>query len=364
MSTDFANATTGTSAVTLGSHANPDSVQPRSPSAAANDPLYNPAIPSLKTQQAYLRDTQRLLDGRAVIGARRTSYRYRAAWVWFLQQALNGEVAPPLRAKLLAALERCPPGSDRFAENRGRKSAYQDQHIKSQSKRPGLRSLPNDWREQLIGGVDDAHLFISLSLLSLTGLRPSELERGVTVLWKDSLLAVGISGSKLGSDRGQPWRILSLDGHHPWVVGLIDALELEEGAAIGFRYPKAKVQRQIRGLAESCFPTVSTAHLPSPLSFRHQFSSDLKRAGVSRHVIAAALGHASERTSEIYGRKSQGRAGGTGLVKASAQREIRLARGCSHIVSVTSASPSSSQAQSSSRPRAVKKQSPTGPGDF
>jgi len=364
MSTDLANTTPGMTAITLGSHANPDPVQPLSPTAAANDPLYNRAPPSLKTQQAYLRDIHRLLDGQAIIGARRTSYRYRAAWVWFLQQTLNGEVAPHLRAKLLAALEQCPPGSDRFAENRGRKSAYQGEHIQSQSKRPGLRSLPDDWREQLIDGADDAHLFIALSLLSLTGLRPSELARGVTVLWKDSLVAVGIAGSKLGADRGQPWRILSLEIHHPWVVGLIDALELEEGAAIGFRHPKAKVQRQIRRLAEFCFPMVSTEHLSSPLSFRHQFSSDLKRAGVSRHVIAAALGHASERTSEIYGRKSQGRAGKNGLVTASAQREIRLARGCSHIVSVTSASPSSSPAVSTSRPRAVKKPSPTGPGGF
>lgn len=364
MSTDFIDDSPAMTTVTLESHTNPYFVRHLSPSAAANDPLYQRAPPSLKTQQVYLRDIQRLLDGQADIGARRTGYCYRAAWVWFLQQALNGEVAQPLRAKLLAALELCPPGSDRFLENRGRKSAYQGEQIKGQGKRSSLCSLPDDWRAQLIDGADEAHLFIALCLLSLTGLRPSELERGVTILWQNGILAVGISGSKVSAVKGQPWRILSLDANHPWAVGLIDALELEEGAALGFRHPKAKVQRQIRGLAESCFPTVSTTHLPSPLSFRHQFSSDLKHAGVSRQVIAAALGHASERTSEIYGRKSQGRAGKNGLVTASAQREIRLARGCSHIVSVTSASTASSPVNPTSRPRAVKKPSPTGPGGF
>lgn len=364
MNTHFSDHTSGTTEIAPESHANLNGDPVASPLLAANDPVYERSQPSLETQQAYLKDVQRLLSGHAVIISRRTSYRYRAAWVWFLQNTMNDELTASVRARLTAALEQCPPGSDQLAENHGRESIYQGVQIRSQGKRSGLHKLPQDWRELLIDSADDAHLFISLCILSLTGLRPSELQRGVTILWQDGLLAIGIMGSKVRADKGQPWRVLRLDAHHSWAVGLIDALELEQGAAIGFRYAKAKLQRQMRGMAEICFPSVSPESLPSPLSARHQFSSDMKRSGVSRQVIAAALGHASERTSEIYGRKSLGRSGKNGLINASAPREIRLAQGLSHIVSVTSESLDHSLPLRPTRRTAAKKSSPSGPGGF
>jgi len=350
-------------AVASGSQINPDPVHSTLPAIPANDPALIHSQPTPRTQLAYLRDVERLLDGRAIIGSRRTSYRYRAAWTWFLQKAMDGDISDELRTKLVGALNKCPPGSDQVAENIGRKSAFQGVPSRSRSKRPALSKLPVDWRERLINNADDSHLLIALSLLGLAGLRPSELERGVTVLWKEDLLAIGITGSKVRADRGQPWRILSLDAHHAWTHGLIDALDLEQGAAIGFHTSKARLQRQIRSLAMNCFPEVSLEYLPSSVSFRHQFSSDLKRDGVSRQLIAAALGHASERTSTVYGRKSQGRAGSNGLVNATASREIRTERGCCHIVSVTEASDEVSLADHVHR-AALKPGSPSGPGGF
>jgi integrase len=293
--------------------------------------------PSPGTQKAYLRDVARLLEDSAVIGSRQTSYRYRAAWGWFLENALRQDtLTPELRAQLKEALRRCPRGSDQILDNIGRQPLYRASRERLQGKRPGLARLPLNWRERLIAAAGNTGLGAALCLLGLTGLRPSELERGVVLVRGAQELGLAIAGSKVHGDRGQPWRMLVLEGAHPWAGELMNRLSLEDSAPAGFRYPKALLQRQLRLLAERCFPDVARQHLPSALSFRHQFSSDLKRSGVALSVIAASLGHRSERTSQVYGLKSQGRAGGHGLIQARAGAPIRPEVRRSHIVSVTS----------------------------
>ena len=354
------NHIAGTTAVTS---ASPASLMGGPSSSQRADAAMAQAVrspPSPNTQQAYLRDVARLLAGKAQIKCRRTSYRYRAAWVWFLQQHTgDSDIAPQLLQKIEAALEACPPGSDQFADNRGRVSMYQGAAGRGKSKRPALRKLPADWRDQMLESIDEADIFIAMCILVLTGLRPSELERGVVVLWMNQQVNIGIKGSKLRADRGQPWRSLSIDEGNRIARALVDVLELEPNAPAGFRYAKALLQRDCRGWAASCFPEICPRDLPSPLSFRHQFASDLKLAGASRQLVAAALGHGCERTSEIYGRKSQGRTGG-GLVNASAARQIRSIRGFAHIVSVTQ----ESSHEFAPSPAAIRKSSPSGPGGW
>lgn len=347
----------GTTRVTSASHSSLMGAPSSSQMADAETAQADRIPPSPATQQAYLRDVARLLAGKAQIKCRRTSYRYRAAWVWFLQQrAGDGDITPQLLQKIEAALQACPPGSDQFAENRGRLSIYQGAAGLGKSKRPALRKLPADWREQMLESIDEADLFIAMSILVLTGLRPSELERGVIVLWMNQQVTIGIKGSKLRADRGQPWRSLSIDADYPIASSLVDVLELEPNAPAGFRYAKAPLQRDCRGRAATCFPDICPDDLPSPVSFRHQFASDLKLAGASRQLVAAAMGHGCERTSEIYGRKSLGRTGG-GLVNASAARQIRSIRGFAHIVSVTS----ESSHDIAPSPAAIRKSTPSGP---
>lgn len=310
--------------------------------------------PALATQRAYLADVARLLDGSTAIRARRTSDRYRAAWVWYWRSRIvtllaTGSDSTDTLAKIrqsITILERTPCGSTDPAANlrSGRRTLFRGVGTKSSPQRDGLADLhcDKDWRVRMIDAVEP-FFRPALLLLALCGLRPSELAKGVVLLLQGDLLWLRIRGGKVTEKNGQPHRTLAFHVANPWAGLLAETLDLVEGAAAGYRVDRRRLQRAVARAAEHGLPWL--VHRPSCISFRHQFASDLKCARVTPDMIGAALGHASARTQGMYGRAVFGR-GGDMPIMIAARRQVRPMPGqpqmaissssgsASHIVSV------------------------------
>jgi hypothetical protein len=240
----------------------------------------------------------------------------------------------------LNVLEMLDGGTDNIQDNLG--AALQTEYVPSApatSKRAGLCELPDDWCEQMLEEVKQhpAH-WIPLSILMLTGLRPSELDNGITLSYEPdgNLLKIGIAGCKVRVDRGQPLRVLDFEVEgHPEVAQLMSLLNVFTSAEMTYSFPKRSLTELIRKLAEKLFPGLKIS--PSPISFRHQYCADLKLQGYSRSEIARAMGHRSVTTQGKYGLRKNGRRGGCLPSQISATHEIRSD---SHIVSGPGEAPS------------------------
>lgn len=313
--------------------------------------------PSIETSHAYLRDASRVLSGQVNIRTVASHYRYRAALRWYFQmhaaQLLNWiDTNDPgttflecpqfstMVAISLNVLELLDGGTDNIQDNLG--AALQSEFVPSApatSKRDGLAELPDDWCEQMLEEVEQhpAH-WIPLTILMLTGLRPRELENGVTLSYQPdgNLLRIGIAGCKVRVDRGQPLRVLDLgvDGH-PEVAKLMSLLNIFTSAEMTYSFPKRSLTELVRKLADKRFHGLKIT--PTPISFRHQYCANLKVQGYSRSEIAQAMGHRSVTTQGKYGRRKNGRRGGCLPSQISATHEIRSD---SHIVSGPGETPS------------------------
>jgi integrase len=310
--------------------------------------------PARTTQRAYMADVARLVAGSTAIRARRTSDRYRAAWVWYWRRRIvtllaSDSDAPETLAQLrqaIAILQRIPAGStDPTANLRcNRRTLFRGPRSKTSPQRDGLAGVSSqrDWRNSMIHAAD-SFVRPALLLLALSGLRPCELDQGVVLLQQDDLLWLRIRGGKVTQKNGQPHRTLAFSVTHPWARQLATSLDLMDGAAAGYRLDRRRLQRVVARAAEHCMADV--ARRPSCLSFRHQFASGLKRAGFEPELIGAALGHASVRTQGMYGRTNFGRGGNLPIViavprpvRCSSERPPRAvsvaSRASSHIVSV------------------------------
>lgn len=331
--------------------------------------------PSQETARAYLQDTSRVLSGQVNIRTVASHYRYRAALRWYFQmhaaQLLNWiDSNDPGTAFLecpqfstmvavsLNVLELLDGGSDNIQDNLA--ADLHTQFVLSApatSKRNGLCELPDDWCEQMLEEVEQhpAH-WIPLTILMLTGLRPRELDNGVTLSYQPdgNLLKIGIAGCKVRVDRGQPLRVLDfeVDGH-PEVLRLMKLLNVFTTVEVTYHFPKRSLTELVRKLAEKLFPGLKIT--PTPISFRHQYCANLKMQGNSRSEIARAMGHRSVTTQGKYGRRKNGRRGGCLPSHVSATHEIRS--DC-HIVS----SPAEEPGQLSSDPEKSSSSSKKGPG--
>lgn len=309
--------------------------------------------PSLASQAAYQADAERLLDGRACIRTQSTAYRYRAALNWYMRQlgdSLAAEVDLTHRIlqqpipdgtlitlrTAVESLERFPCDADSFdheAQEDAQTAAMASG--RSCSKREMLEWLPDDWRECMLDTIDedDEYARLALAILIATGLRPSELERGVNVarVQDENALEFTIFGSKVTEENGQARRTIEVLIEGDSVMRTIeDVLCLHySGEWDTTRCSKARLQHIVRKAAAQAFPDL--IELPSPISFRHQLAADLKADGVSQTDIAAFLGHRSTSTQGKYGYKRDGKGGRQKIRKVWAINPVR-ARTRSHIV--------------------------------
>lgn len=193
------------------------------------------------------------------------------------------------------------------------------------SKRYGLSKLDPEWREKIFASLHSERLKRAVAVLSATGCRPSELERGVIVRLQNNQLHIGIQGSKVDAEtgRGQPLRLLLVVKNNPWAQFLVSEVRSHEGQAMIVKYDAGGVSQRLREKSREIWPRRKT--LISAYSYRHFMGKSMKESGESVDKIAAALGHATDFSQASYGRAGSGKrsAGQHGVLAARATNPIR-----------------------------------------
>lgn len=164
------------------------------------------------------------------------------------------------------------------------------------------------------------------AILSATGLRPVELEKGVRLVMRDDRVHVTINGGKVRSIAGQPWREFELA---PEALPAWAYAEVKRLGAMTVSADTEAFRKYISRVSEKLYPR----HVPPRASdillsayvFRHAQVSDLRAEGWRDEEIAGVIGESSAETARWYGKRwgTGGRrshkARASGIDKASVQ---------------------------------------------
>jgi integrase len=168
------------------------------------------------------------------------------------------------------------------------------------SKRKTLRKLPPDWRAQMYAAANNDDRLRIWALAC--GARPEELRKGVLLeAIEGRAIRLTIRGAKTSVHSGQEQRVLTISNPDE----LLGEMRLEPGLKIMIASDTGQAfQKRMTRLATKLrFKEVT------PYSFRHAFSADLKRSGMTTNEIARAMGHQSEKMQRNYGHAKQSRSG-------------------------------------------------------
>jgi integrase len=180
------------------------------------------------------------------------------------------------------------------------------------SKRKSLRKMPKYWREMVWDRCENYDYKGALAILQLTGARPSEIERGVSVTGDASsdFLEITIRGSKQGKTKrnGQSTRTIKIEMRTRVSHGSAKNYLLSQVAYEGHLFVQVNAKRlndYVRRLSQKIWPRKKN-HI-SPYSYRHQLSADLKGEGCPPPKISMTLGHRSVLSKKKYGTSAQAR---------------------------------------------------------
>ena len=181
------------------------------------------------------------------------------------------------------------------------------------------RSLPrtHGWDHQVYGQLRSREDRLRTLVLGVTGCRPSELDKGVSLsIDQDGHLVARIGGSKVSDNTGggQQWRELTLPAEGDHARKLSSWVRKQGGKVTVSGCTEAYRKRLARAGERAGWRGIS------PYSFRHQFASD-EKAESNDDELSAALGHASARSRQHYGHARQAR--GKGGVRARAAEPVR-----------------------------------------
>lgn len=243
----------------------------------------------------------------------RAFYPSRAALLWQLHTMAKARLADYNRRhragdwsgalEALKKAESAMKGADKLKQVEAPDGATKSLGNSSRRKIPAQ----SEWQTDMLEAATHAQIS-GIAVLILTGCRPAELEKGVSVTRTADSLIFTISGAKVTEDGGHEWRKVRhrIDmPPSPAIAAMLYILD-EEG--------KGLVQRKAKRLGKdieaiNARMNASRAKRPTAYSFRHQLSADMKRAKLAPERIAAVLGHRVTRTQQIYGHAGQGKGG-------------------------------------------------------
>lgn len=262
-------------------------------------------------------------------GTKRAYYAYRAALLY--GASLETKEALRTRDKAsygsaqwqvaMATLRRCqviyiryPPDCSKSHHKSG-SSSFTWSDVKEQrcpSRNPSLihskkSMLPKlrrieSWREKLFNCVTSSHKDAT-AVIALTGARPSEVARGVTVAVEETgngqRLLISIQGTKLTATTGQPLRVMRiridcLEARH-----LLMRIQACASTSMTVTTNPVNLCAAIIRAGRRAFPNLKGS--VSPYVLRHAMASSLKHAGVGPVQLAQVLGHQATETQQYYG---------------------------------------------------------------
>lgn len=192
--------------------------------------------------------------------------------------------------------------------------------IERHSKRERLRGLAPEWREKMFSALDNSKYQDAVAVLSCTGARPAELEKGVKIsLTETGHLRFAIEGAKTHDGKyGQALRVLEIAVRSREAQHLADQVR-QQGEMVVYANA-GRLSDRVRHLSAAVFPK-----LRKPISayvFRHQMAADLKASGMSETDVSTALGHSSDESKGYYGGAQSGR-GICAVLTVNGSRPVR-----------------------------------------
>ncbi|WP_321154166.1 site-specific integrase [Serratia nevei] len=136
-----------------------------------------------------------------------------------------------------------------------------------------------------------------LSISSITGCRPAELMKGITIEREDKLIHICISGAKIADDRGQEKRKLTFNAddftENEQMKYILNRFSDNEKI---FKYQSSK--KEYDGLRQYLYLNHKGFSL---YTLRHRVASQLKKSGYDENVIAGFMGHRTTKSQSSYG---------------------------------------------------------------
>ena len=232
--------------------------------------------------------------------------------------------------KRISSIYRCyPPDPERQNHLHGSKGrcwndVKQDKELagwkaESKSKRAGLNALLRraDWSNCLFDAMP-TKFRAAYAIALLTGARPAEIEKGVIVRKSDAGLEITIKGAKIGSQRGQPERVILISLDSKSAQYLADLIEVNECSV---QCSAKRFCDAVRNAGKKAFPRMRSSI--SPYSLRHAVAASLKANGIDADGIAQVLGHRASRSQQVYGMCSQRSNNATSILGVRASLPVR-----------------------------------------
>jgi len=231
----------------------------------------------------------------SMVWSKRTYWLYRAACLWHFYTVGPIEAAQAIRetsSTLLPKVADTPATSSR--------------KLKKLSKKM-LKDLLGKLQTGKSGAEIDPFIALWLEVGIIAGLRPIE--------WKDASFnretcTLSVRNAKFDAVRGNgPQRHIIFDRvlHRNEISKLLQFIEERDYHTqhSSFEALYDKCRKRLWYVGSVLWP--NAVQRPSLYSTRHQFSSNMKKAGLTRAEIAALMGHRSDVTATIhYGRRVSG----------------------------------------------------------
>lgn len=178
---------------------------------------------------------------------------------------------------------------------------------KRSGKKSSLNKMAADWREQ-IAVASGGQFRLPTLVAIMTGCRPAELEKGISLTLINNQVIAHIPGAKVTDNSGQPERTFTL-ADHPVTDQIIE--EINKQTCEGYITVKVKhgnsVTTHIRNLAIKLWPKRKSKI--TVYSLRHAMAADCKYAikhyGADKDLVSKVLGHFVDETQTYYGSSSQ-----------------------------------------------------------
>jgi hypothetical protein len=286
-------------------------------------------------------------------GTKASFRKLRAACLWHAREQLRETLARADRARKgkggeLAALavyhDELPAIEARLAFLRelAFDPAMANRREKTHQQRSKLGRLPDDWIARMHRRTRGGKYGEAVAVSTLIPVRPAEIAERVRV-WIEvedgrEVLAFEVHGAKCRDEGagvashvrgiGQPARVVRLarvDESRQVVFDFLrDQVRSNGGQlVVGKGLTAAGLGSAFRAASAREFPTLTSP--PSIYALRHEACAEVKACeGSSPQLVAKAMGHASERSQQAYGTRSQGSGGYA--IEAEATRAVRPAR--------------------------------------
>jgi integrase len=203
-----------------------------------------------------------------------------------------------------------------------------------ESKKVSIVGLVRGWREMLLPALPE--MWRELALVQIcTGCRPAELQNDVEIWEEPGELKVKLNGAKVTQVAGQPtrtltWKVSDPATVAPLIAQLLELVRSRDGRML------ASYQRQGLGDYKDPMQALSDAYTAAgrklwpkhgetitAYSARHAFAVDGKESGMDDDELSIALGHALDKTKQLYGYIRTRRGGGLAPDKAEGPREVK-----------------------------------------